>query len=307
MTKPVTGLTQWGATTTGSTGDLDDNFTSITTALNDLNTYSNYFSDTGAVNAYVVTLAANLTATLTAGLKISVRIANSSTSSTPTLNFNGTGALPIRQLNNVAGAPVSLQAGGVYDFILNSDASAWILQTPFQTGPTLIAIVATANTTSVEFNNTLSDSFGAYTIVIDSARVETDAASLVVQVGNGNAGTYVGANYSWSAEERNSAASSIAQGSDANSFATAIVVAANVGNGSVENFGGEILITRRIGSATYAPMTSRLCYANTAGNATTYTCGGFWQGSVAITSIRVLASAGNIVTGRFYLYGYPSG
>lgn len=302
MTKPVTGLTQWGASTTGSTGDLDDNFTAITTAINNLNTYSNYLTDTGAADAYAATLAANLTAGLSAGLKVSLLITNTNTGAS-TFNFNGTGALNIRTLNGASAVKAGmLNAGGVVDLILNSDATAWILQTPYTTGPVLLQSTTANNSAAVTFANVLSNTYNSYKVCVIGGRVENDGSPVLLRVANAN-GNVQSTLYSWAGERNTAAGVSTAQGSVANSAATAVRICAEVGNASAENFGGEIYISRLEGSTRYAQITAQMSSANTGAEAEIFVSGGFWAGNEALSGIQILSSNGNIVSGQFDLYG----
>ena len=113
---------------------LDANFTATFAAINDLGTYANYLVDTGAVNALVVTPAVGVTVTLAAGLWIDILIANTNTSTTPTLNVGSTGAKTIvDNLANAISAGVLVQ-GVITRFIY--DGSNWraLIDSNFSTG-----------------------------------------------------------------------------------------------------------------------------------------------------------------------------
>jgi hypothetical protein len=117
MAKPLTGLGVFGSSTLDSTATLDTNYAAIAAAINDLNTYSNQVTDTGAANAIVVTSGPNLTATLAFGLTLYVKMAATNTSTVVSLNLNGLGARSVL-IATGAGPPVgSLVAAGVYQFI----------------------------------------------------------------------------------------------------------------------------------------------------------------------------------------------
>lgn len=131
MTKPISGLTQWGSATTGSTADLDANFTTIKTAINDLNTYPNYLTDTGSANAYVVTLAANLTGALTDGLIVQFKAVAANTGSS-TLNYNATGTKTILLPTGDALPPGAIQTSGMVQLEYRSSDTVWILQNATQ-------------------------------------------------------------------------------------------------------------------------------------------------------------------------------
>ena len=83
---------------------LDDNMQPMVAALNNLNTFTNYYADTSSVvNQLVVTTATGQTYTLSSGLALLVKIANTNTGAV-TLSINGATAVAV---NNVGGAPLS--------------------------------------------------------------------------------------------------------------------------------------------------------------------------------------------------------
>ena len=59
---------------------LDQDFSTISNATNDLATYSNYVADTGVADAYIANYPANIvTTTVTAGLRLQFKAANANT------------------------------------------------------------------------------------------------------------------------------------------------------------------------------------------------------------------------------------
>lgn len=129
MTKPVTGQTTFGASTTGTTTQLDNNFLLAYNALNDLNTYPNFLTDTGAADAIVVTLGANLTGALTNGLVIQVKAAATNTGAT-TLNYNSGGTLNVRTLAGAALSAGQIVAGAIIQLAYRASDTSWLLMTP---------------------------------------------------------------------------------------------------------------------------------------------------------------------------------
>lgn len=98
----------FGAATSGTTPQLDANFTAVVAALNNPITYAIYSTDSGAVNAYVATLVpppANQAALL--GVDIAFKATTPNTGAS-TLNVNAQGAQAIVR---PGGAPV--QAGDI--------------------------------------------------------------------------------------------------------------------------------------------------------------------------------------------------
>jgi len=90
MAKPITiPNTFANATTAIPLSQLDNNYSTITSSINDANTYSNYAADSGAANAYAITLS-GVSTTYTAGLRIQFKAANAN-SGASTLNVNSQG------------------------------------------------------------------------------------------------------------------------------------------------------------------------------------------------------------------------
>lgn len=91
MAKPVTIPNTFAtATTSIPLANLDADFSTVATALNDASTYSNYALDSGTVDAYVVSLS-GLSTTYQAGLAIQFQATTANTGPC-TLNVNGQGA-----------------------------------------------------------------------------------------------------------------------------------------------------------------------------------------------------------------------
>lgn len=107
---------------------LDGNFNPLTAALNLLNNFANYYVDSGAVNALVVSLGANQSVNLVDGLVLDVTVAATSTITAPTLNVAGLGAKPIVQSDGTALAPGAMIANGRYRFIY--DGANFRVQNP---------------------------------------------------------------------------------------------------------------------------------------------------------------------------------
>ena len=116
MTKPIVVPNTFAtATTTIPLSQLDSNFSTLSGAVNDANTYSNYAVDTGVVNAYVVTFS-SLTTTYTAGLRIQFKTSIANTGAS-TINVNGQGVKNIVYPNGSALGPGSIPAGAINDII----------------------------------------------------------------------------------------------------------------------------------------------------------------------------------------------
>jgi hypothetical protein len=146
--KPATGLTTFGSSTTGTTTQLDNNFTAITGVVNDLNSYANYLTDTGGANAYAASLPASTTGALTAGLRIQFKASASNTGAS-TFNWNAGGALNILRSNGSALSAGDIVSGAIAD--IQYDGTQWRLMN--QTAATL-TLTTSALGADVSLNNT---------------------------------------------------------------------------------------------------------------------------------------------------------
>ena len=82
-----------------------------------------------SADAYTLTVSPAVTA-YTAGQVFWARIANTNTTTAPTLNISGVGAKPIKASGNLAVAVGTLQSGSVVGFAYNSSADAFELIAP---------------------------------------------------------------------------------------------------------------------------------------------------------------------------------
>ena len=116
MTKPISIPNTFAtATTTIPLSQLDTNFSTVSSSINDANTYSNYAVDTGAANAYIVTYT-SLTTTYTAGLRLQFKATNANTGAS-TINVNAQGVKNITFPNGTSLGPGTILANAIIDVI----------------------------------------------------------------------------------------------------------------------------------------------------------------------------------------------
>lgn len=179
--KPVVGQTTFGASTSGTTTQLDNNFLLAYTALNDFNTYPNFLTDTGSANSIVVNLGANLTGVLTNGLVIQVKIAATNTGAT-NLNYNSGGNLNVLNLDGSALAPGQLTIGSIVQLAYRASDTTWQLMTSAARPITMGTPQASTSGTSIDFSSIPS---GVKRIAINFAGVSTNGTSIVmIQIGD---------------------------------------------------------------------------------------------------------------------------
>lgn len=129
---------------------LDADYTDITSALASLNSFSNYYADTGGVNAYAFSLPAGITATLSAGLRVQFKAANANTGAS-TLNVGSTGAKNILTISGLALTSGMIPAGAIVDVMYDGTQYLFLNASP------ALAKVTNSLGGNVALNNT-----GAY-------------------------------------------------------------------------------------------------------------------------------------------------
>lgn len=98
--------------------ELDQNFSAGAAALNDVATYSQYFTDTsGAANTITVTVVAPQTFGYTTGNSLTVRVGNTTSNTVPVINVNGLGPITVVNADGSALFPGQLVSGGIYSFV----------------------------------------------------------------------------------------------------------------------------------------------------------------------------------------------
>lgn len=308
MTKPVTGLTTWGAATTGSTADLDDNFSALQDAVNDFNTYKNFLTDNGAASSMTVTLPANITGPLEDGLLIQVKVASNNTGST-TLNYNGTGAANVINLDGTDLVANQIVANAIVSLQYSNSVSAWFLQTPVKpkSGWVLLSAQQANGSNTINFNNSISSTYDQYRLTVTGAVPSGNNATMSVRLGTGNVPTYQGANYTWSGTVGfSNSGTQVGISSTGNSADGAFLMTRDVTgiyNGANGTISGEIQIASSPDANRYVEVNLKTSYLTSTFQAASVVVGGMWQNANTVTSVQVLPSNGNIQTGNFALYG----
>ena len=95
---------------------IDGDFTAVYNPLVSLNTFSNFYTDTGAANAYIITVSSPQTVSQAAGLRVQFLAANANTGAS-TLQINALAAKNIKNLNGTALTNAQIPASSVVDVI----------------------------------------------------------------------------------------------------------------------------------------------------------------------------------------------
>ena len=170
MSKPVTSLVLFGSLSTAKSTDLDANLAALQGAINDPGIAGNYSADTGAANAYVMTLTGYSLTAYANGQHYQFIPANTN-SGASTLNVNGLGAVSIKRWNGSALQAGDITAGYLVDCWYNAT------QGVFQLMGTYVATGAAGSgliTQNVQGGNyTLAASDTASSIYLNGAGPQT--------------------------------------------------------------------------------------------------------------------------------------
>lgn len=107
---------------------IDGDFTAIYNPLISLNTYSNYYTDVGAANAYVITVSSPQTVTQAAGLRVQFIATNVNTGAS-TFQINALAVKNIKNLNGSALVAGQIPANSIVD--LAYDGTQYLLLSAF--------------------------------------------------------------------------------------------------------------------------------------------------------------------------------
>lgn len=164
----------------------------------------------------------------------------------------------------------------------------------------LIAPVVTAST-SPFVSCAIPSGYDNFIAYLTNAVPDTSGVSLQCQLGEGATPIYATSGYAWQELQFSNAGTGVG-GSDADSafgFLTG-----NISNSSTIGVNGEVLFGGLPTAGVGKTFTSKLYYKNTTPNNITAIAGGvFTADTNAITAIKFFFSSGNILSGRFALYG----
>lgn len=105
---------------------IDGDFTALANPLLALGTFGNYYADTGAANAYVITVSSPQTVALAAGLPVQFKAANTNTGAS-TLAINALGVKNILNADNTALQAGQIPANGIIQ--VQYDGTSFLLST----------------------------------------------------------------------------------------------------------------------------------------------------------------------------------
>jgi hypothetical protein len=238
MTKPVTIPNTFATATTAiPLSNLDADFSTVATAMNDANTYSNYAADTGSANAYVVTLT-GISAIYSAGLRIQFKAGNANTTAS-TLNVNAQGAKNITYQDASAIASGTIAANSIVDVMYDGTQFLLMNDPAGATGGDVVGPASATDNAIVRFDGTTGK------LVQNSVVTIADSTGDISGVGQLNATTVDATNVEVTniKAKDGTAAMSIADSTGVVSVATSIAVdgttdSSSTTTGSIQTDGG---------------------------------------------------------------------
>lgn len=147
MAKPVaipnTFATQFGDV---PASQLDNDYTALANAINDLMTYANFAADSGSANTYIVNFNAALSVSYSNGLQI-IFLASNSNTGAATLNVNSLGAVPLLRPDGSTLQAGDIVSGKIYTVTYNTNG---YFQFPFSQVPTTVSFLGIVVISSTE-------------------------------------------------------------------------------------------------------------------------------------------------------------
>lgn len=281
-----------------SLASLDSNFVNVTTLLASFNNYGNYLVDTGAANAYVVTLAAGQTASLAAGLPVQFKAVNANTGAS-TLNVNATGVKNILNIDGSTLTPGQIPANGIINVIY--DGTQYLMLGERASGWVFIQSKTAAVSATLDFTTGIGATYDQYMFKLTGIIPATAGSDLWLRISTDGGATYLAANY---AHCRNSLSSAGTNTPAGNAADAKILVAANLFNGTNLPLDGTINFAGPSNAAIFQNFSYSSGYIdNGAANVFLVTGNGCHTGAAALNAVRFLMSAGNITSGSIALYG----
>lgn len=187
-------------------------------------------------------------------------------------------------------------------------------------GTTWIATVSATNSASVAFANDLSATYDNYLVIGENIVAATTTVNLLLIVGTGSTPTYSTSTYSGG----NFGFSSSRGADTTNLYCNTSLTTAFTMTASESGSHNSAFLSAT--STNAASLSLNICNTQNATNYKAFSCtmggllmdstdgegagfaiaGGGWSTATALTSLKLEASSGNLITGTFKLYGYQN-
>jgi len=137
-------------------------------------------TDTGAVNAYVVTIP-EMPSGYYNGMRVLFKTANTNTANAPTLNVNGFGAITITEPNGKLVVINQLPANTVIEVVYNSTGPRFELVNLTLPSMPEVAYSNATTLTSADINKTVTLSGTTYTVTMPDATTGKDGSRIIIR------------------------------------------------------------------------------------------------------------------------------
>ena len=240
----------------------------------------------------------NIAAGTTSGTAL---VSTGNTSGELQLQVNGTTPSVTLAANGSIGVGSSPSYGLATQVLTSSGTGAapsWT--TPSAGALTLLSTVTASNSATVDVETTFSSTYDVYLLIASGVTSQTDGRPLLALMKIG--GSYVTSGYKYHATETTSASASYAAGAD--SAATSLsVLGGTVGNAADESGNFKMIIYSPASTALSKQATWEGSSMNSTGVGIKVNGAGLNTGTSALTGIRFKFDTGNVVAGKFRLYG----
>jgi hypothetical protein len=169
-------------------------------------------------------------------------------------------------------------------------------------GWTIIETQTASTSATIDFTSSIDSTYAVYKIVISGLLPATDTAVLHCRTGNGGSFDSGAGAYDWNLVYSHATTTLAAVGSTSD---TEIELGLGVGNATTESYNGEVTLFSPSDSAKYTALGFKS--TSQSDNATegvwTFSGSGLRVEAAIVDRIQFLMSSGNIISGRFTLYG----
>jgi len=163
---------------------------------------------------------------------------------------------------------------------------------------TLIGTQVASNDASLTQTG-LSSTYGSYAIVLSDVTIATNAAHVVLRIGDSGGIDSGGSDYKYHTMASNTNTSGYAAENSAG--ASYVVIGEYIGNGSGRGYHGIVFLGNH--TSLYPTIHGNYGGIDNSGFGTGSSFFGLRNASITVDRVQVLCSAGNLLTGRFSVFG----
>lgn len=275
---------------------VDGDFTAVYNPLVSLNTFSNFYTDTGAANAYVITVSSPQTVSQAAGLRVQFIAANANTGAS-TLQINANAAKNIKNANGTALTTGQIPANSIADVIY--DGTQYLLLGPAIAGNVLIGSATASNSASISVGGLTG--YAGYTVQINNLVTATNGQNPWIRLGPTTGTIDAGANYEWVNTSLVRGGATALNGAGATN--QILLSSTGSSNTAAGGLSGQLSINNL---TTHAALSGVFHYYDSGAGASAVTTLSGQHNVATDAAVQFLMSSGNITSGSVFVYGLRS-